>query len=83
MRMIGESFVATREHDRIKAYKELQSALMIYSGILAPFAMAYKDIIGTTLDIEEYLKGSESKSGKSPIEEVREFLNRPPEEIVQ
>ena len=44
--------------------------------LLVPYVVSLKEILGTTIDIEDFLKGSESNTGKSPLEEIQNFLTR-------
>lgn len=75
--MIGENFTRNRRTDRVGAWKRLQEDLMNNAHKLVPFAVSLKEILGTTIDIEQFLKGSESTTGRSPVEEIRDFLNSP------
>lgn len=59
----------------MRAYKQLQEDLMVNAHKLVPFIVSLKEVLGTTIDIEEFLKGSESNTGRSPLEEIQAFLN--------
>ena len=56
------------------AYKQLQEDLMNNAHLLVPFVVSLKEVLGTTIDIEDFLKGSESNTGRSPVEEIKAFL---------
>jgi len=47
------------------------------AGKLVPFVVSLKEVLGTVIDIESFLKGSESNSGRSPLEEIQLFLTAP------
>lgn len=74
LKEIGERFTAKRKSDRVGAYKQLQEDLMNNAHLLVPFVVSLKEVLGTTIDIEDFLKGSESNSGRSPVEEIKAFL---------
>lgn len=72
--MVGERFTAKRKNDKVGAYKQLQEDLMNNAHLLVPFVVSLKEVLGTTIDIEDFLKGSESNTGRSPVEEIKDFL---------
>lgn len=76
LKEIGATFTDKRKTDRVGAYKRLQEDLMNHAHQLVPFVVSLKEILGTTIDIEGFLKGSESNSGRSPLEETRDFLTQ-------
>lgn len=80
---IGRRFVEMHnvKKDYVGAYRQLQTDLMDNMGKLCPYAITAKDLIATVMSISEALKGSESKSGKSPLEACMEFLTAPTQEI--
>lgn len=61
------------------AYKRLQEDLMTNAHKLVPYVVSLKEVLGTTIEIENFLKGSESVTGRSPLEETRDFLTSIPE----
>lgn len=81
MNTLGSKFTKGRKTDRIAAWKELQYDLMSNMGTLVPYAVAFEKVISLSMDIEDYLKGAETGSGKNPIDEIRNFLNAPPIEM--
>jgi hypothetical protein len=75
LKEIGERFTRKRKTDRIGSYRGLQEDLMNNAHLLVPFVVSLKEVLGTTIDIEDFLKGSESNTGRSPVEEIQAFLN--------
>lgn len=58
----------------MEAYRQLQSDLMRNMGSLVPAVVSLKDLLTTSIGIEEFLKGA-SDTGKNPLEVFQEFLN--------
>lgn len=64
------------ERDRVGALRQLQKDLM---DNLAPlsYRTPIKEVITKALEIEDLLKAHSGNTGKSPLEETREFLTSP------
>ena len=48
---------------------------------LVPYVVSLKEVLGTTIEIENFLKGSESVTGRSPLEETKDFLTMTSEDV--
>ena len=74
LKEIGERFTRRRKTDKQGAYKQLQEDLMNNAHNLIPYVVSLKEVLGITIDIEDFLKGYESNAGRTPVEEIQAFL---------
>jgi hypothetical protein len=70
---IGSTFVKGRQQNRQAAYLQFQIDLMSNLGTLSSL-IPTKDIIGLSMDIEQYLKGISGEGGVSPDKQMQDFL---------
>lgn len=78
---IGKRFTETRSKNRVKAWQQLQTDLMQNMGVMCPYVIAPDKVINTAMQIEDYLKGNETKEGGNPVEVIEKFLNSPVKEM--
>lgn len=77
---IGERFNELRKQSMGAAYRYLQEALMTNVDVLVPTVIPLKDFLAAVTELEDFLKGSVSQAGQSPIEYLQRWLNAPADE---
>lgn len=75
LQQAGERFVRNRREDRVKAYAELQQALMSNMGILVPQVVSLPDLLKSNRDLEEFIKVDSGSKHTDPAEALEHFLN--------
>lgn len=73
--IIGERWTDAREDNSAGAWRQLLADLMESIPFLVPSIIPLKDLLSTAADIEDRIKGTTARAGKSNDELMIDFLN--------